>query len=61
LAIVIDAGRDAVDATASGVQVNCRAGFGLSQTRERSNGAQTTDVEADGKAAWSWHPLLMPS
>jgi hypothetical protein len=38
-----------------------RAGFGLSQTRERSNGAQTTDVEADGKAVWSWHPLLMPS
>jgi hypothetical protein len=33
----------------------------LSQTRERSNGALTNDVEADGKAVWSWHPLLMPS
>ena len=40
---------------------NCRAGFGLSQTRERSNGALTNDAEADGKAVWSWHPLLMPS
>ena len=31
------------------------------ETCERSNGAQTTDVEADGKAVWSWHPLLMLS
>src|SRR5882672_2327843 len=38
-----------------------RAGLGLSQTRERSNGAQTTDAEADGKAVWSWHPLLVSS
>jgi hypothetical protein len=29
LAIVTDAGRDAVDAAASGVQRNRRAGFGL--------------------------------
>jgi len=61
LAIVIDAGRDAVDAAASGAQVNCRAGFGLSQTRERSNGAQTTDAVAYGKTVWSWHPLLVSS
>jgi hypothetical protein len=42
-----------VDAAASGEQVNCRAGFGLSQTRERSNGAQTNDVAAYGEAVWS--------
>src|SRR5882757_11186659 len=41
IAIVTNAGWDAVDATASGEQVNCRAYSGLSQTRERSNGAQT--------------------
>jgi hypothetical protein len=35
LAIVIDAGPDAVDAAASGVKRDGRAGFGLSQTRER--------------------------
>src|SRR5882672_6955365 len=61
IAIVTDAGLDAVDAAASGAQVNCRAGFGLSQTRERSNGAQTNGAEADGKAVWSWHPLLVSS
>jgi hypothetical protein len=33
--IVRDAGRDAVDAAALGAQANCRAGFGLSRTRER--------------------------
>jgi hypothetical protein len=33
--IVRDAGRDAVDAAAFGAQANCRAGLGLSQTRER--------------------------
>ena len=32
-----------------------RAGFAC----ERSNGAQTNDVVADGKTVWSWHPLLM--
>jgi hypothetical protein len=61
LAIVIDAGRDAVDAAASGACVVAGRGDLLMETRERSNGAQTTDVEADGKAVWSWHPLLMPS
>ena len=59
--IVRDAGRDAVDAAASGAQVNCRAGFGLSQTRERPNGAQTNDAFAYGKTVWSWHPLLVSS
>ena len=61
IAIVTDAGLDAVDAAASGEQVNCRAGFGLSQTRERSNGAQTNGVVAYGKTVWSRHPLLVPS
>src|SRR3979490_415890 len=59
--IVRDAGRDAVDAAASGGQVNCRAGFGLSQTRERSNGVLTNGAEAYGEAVWSWHPLLVSS
>src|ERR1700737_4492288 len=54
-------GWDVVDAAASGEQVNCRAGFGLSQTRERSNGAQTNGVVAYGKSVWFWHPLLVSS
>jgi hypothetical protein len=33
-----------------------RAGF---KTCERSNGALTNDVAADGKTVWSWHPLLV--
>jgi hypothetical protein len=61
LAIVIDAGSDAVDAAALGAQVNCRAGSGLSQIRERSNGAQTNDAAAYGQAVWFWHPLLVSS
>jgi hypothetical protein len=52
---------DAVDAAALGAQVNCRAGFGLSQTRERSNGAQTNDVAAYGEVVWFRHPLLVSS
>jgi hypothetical protein len=31
------------------------------RVRERSGGAQTNDVAADGKAVWSWHPLLVSS
>src|ERR1700704_877844 len=54
-------GWDAVDAAASGAQVNCRAGFGLSQTRERPNGAQTNGVVAYGKTVWFRHPLLVSS
>jgi hypothetical protein len=59
--IVRDAGRDAVDAAASGAQVNGRAGFGLSQTRERSNGVQTNGVVAYGEVVWFRHPLLVSS
>ena len=54
-------GWDVVDAAASGAQVNCRAGFGLSQTRERSNGAQTNGAEAYGEVVWFRHPLLVSS
>ena len=61
IAIVTDAGLDVVDAAASGAQVNCRAGFGLSQTRERPNGAQTNGVVAYGKTVWFRHPLLVSS
>ena len=31
------------------------------KTRERSNGVLTNDADADGKAVWSWHPLLVSS
>src|SRR6202163_2994078 len=54
-------GWDAVDAAASGAQVNCRAGLGLSQTRERSNGVQTNGVVAYGEVVWFRHPLLVSS
>src|SRR3981189_3349152 len=59
IAIVTDAGWDAVDAAASGARCDRRAGW--RKTRERSNGAQTNDVVADGEAVWSWHPLLVSS
>jgi hypothetical protein len=58
LAIVTDAGRDAVAAAASGTRGDRRAGRKI---RERSNGVLTNDADADGKAVWSWHPLLVSS
>jgi hypothetical protein len=58
IAIVTDAGRDAVDAAASAREVMAgQAGSAC----ERSNGALTNNVFADGKAVWSWHPLLVSS
>src|SRR5258707_1915123 len=54
-------GWDAVDAAALGAQVNCRAGFGLSQTRERSNGVLTNGAEAYGEVRWFWDPLMLSS
>ena len=27
--------------------------------RELTNGTQTNGANADGKAVWSWHPLLV--
>jgi hypothetical protein len=52
-------GWDAVDAAALGARCGRRAGW--RKTRERPNGAQTNDAEADGKTVWSWHPLLVLS
>jgi hypothetical protein len=50
LAIVTDVGRDAVDAAASARNRCCRA---VLRDRERSTGAQTNDVVADGEVVWS--------
>jgi len=46
--IVRDAGRDAVDAAASGAQVVA----GRDQLRERSSGVPTSDVVAYGEVVW---------
>jgi len=51
IAIVTDAGWDAVDAAASGAQRGCRAGW--RKARERSNGELTNDVAAYGEVVWS--------
>ena len=51
IAIVTDAGRDAVDAAASGAQRDGRAGW--RKARERSNGELTNDVAAYGEVVWS--------
>jgi hypothetical protein len=51
IAIVTDAGRDAVDAAALGAQRDGRAG--LTRACERSNGELTNDVAADGEVVWS--------
>jgi hypothetical protein len=59
LAIVIDAGRDAVDAAASGACGDRRAGsHGPVSGR---SACRRTMLFADGKAVWSWHPLLVSS
>ena len=50
IAIVTDAGRDAVDAAAFCARRDCRAGF---TACERSNGELTRDVAADGEVVWS--------
>ena len=47
--IVTSAGRDAVDAAASGAKVIA----GRASACERSNGALTNDVAADGEVVWS--------
>jgi hypothetical protein len=51
IAIVRDAGWDAVDAAALGAQRGCRAGW--RKARERSNGELTNDVAAYGEVVWS--------
>src|ERR1700730_7167775 len=58
IAIVTDAGWDAVDAAALGARRDRRAGSFI-WTCERSNGELTNGACADGKAVWSWHPLLV--
>src|ERR1700716_3110022 len=57
IAIVTDAGCDAVDAAALGARCDRRAGW--RKTRERSTARSRTTIAADGKAVWSWHPLLV--
>ena len=74
IAIVTDAGWNAVDAAASGATGGCRAVLShCVETRERCHPAWTNGacarrslsgrsrVVADGKAVWSWHPLLVLS
>src|SRR6266536_2004633 len=59
IAIVTNAGRDAVDAAASARKVVAGRFFRelvSEQPARRTNGAN-----AYGKTVWSWHPLLMPS
>src|ERR1700720_3959585 len=56
--VVTSAGRDAVDARASGAQSLVA---GRDEPRERLTARETNDVLADGKAVWFRHPLLVPS
>ena len=53
MAIVTNAGRDAVDAAASGAQRDARR---VDETCERSNGELTNDAAADGEVVWSRRP-----
>jgi hypothetical protein len=58
IAIVTDAGRDAVDAAASGTQRESQGEMNLVSDKTAC-GRQM--LFADGKAVWSWHPLLVSS
>jgi hypothetical protein len=56
--VVTNAGRDAVDARAQGVQWQSQGEMNLvSDLAAR----ETIGALADGKAVWSWHPLLVSS
>lgn len=57
IAIVTNARRDAVDATASARKMIA----GRDRTRERFIACKTNDAGAYGKTVWSRHPLLVPS
>jgi hypothetical protein len=57
IAIVTDAGWDAVDAAASGACGDRRAGSD-GPVSGRSARGRTAHV-ADGEVVWSWHPLLV--
>ena len=58
IAIVTDAGRDAVDARASGAQWQSQGEMNLVSDQLAR---ETIGALADGKAVWSRHPLLVPS
>jgi hypothetical protein len=53
VAIVIDAGLDAMDVAASGVKRDGVAGFGLNQTREQSTARRRTMLKRTVKACGS--------
>src|SRR5437879_6990760 len=56
--VVTNAGRDAVDARVQGVQWQSQGEMNLvSDLAAR----ETIGALADGKAVWSWHPLLVSS
>jgi hypothetical protein len=59
LAIVTDVGAGC--GGRGGIRRVCGRRAGWRKTRERPNGAQTNDAEADGKTVWSWRPLLVSS
>jgi hypothetical protein len=56
IAIVTNAGWDAVDAAASARMVSQGESLVSDQPARRTNGAK-----AYGKTVWSWHPLLVSS
>jgi hypothetical protein len=58
IAIVTDAGLDAVDARALGRQSQSQGEMNLVSEMRR---ARRTTLFAYGKTVWSWHPLLMLS
>ena len=58
IAIVTDAGRDAVDARASGAQWQSQGEMNLVSGQLA---CETIGALADGKAVWFWHPLLVLS
>src|SRR5260370_12110990 len=56
IAIVTDAGWDAVDAAASGAQRESQGEMNLVSDKTARGRLM---LFADGKAVWSWHPLLV--
>src|SRR6267142_5351002 len=56
IAIVTDAGRDAVDARASGAQWQSQGEMNLVSGQPA---CKMIGALADGEAVWFWHPLLV--
>src|SRR5258708_33652531 len=56
IAIVTDAGRDAVDAAASGTQRESQGEMNLVSGRMACGRLM---LFADGKGVWVWHPLVV--